>query len=225
LPNELIIFDCDGTLSDSEKVHNRAISDLLVEMGYPHYTLDYCLDHFAGKGMPAVCMLIEQRENIRLPENFVRDYMDLFIERIPDELKPVADAVESVLHLSANYKICVASNGERENVTESLKALELYDLFGEDRIFTAEDVARGKPAPDLFLYAAERKNVAPENCLVIEDSISGVNAGVAAGMRTLALTAASHNPPAATQILKGAGAERVFATWLEIVDYIKQTCG
>lgn len=225
MQTELIIFDCDGTLSDSEKAHNRAISDLLNEMGYPHYTLEFCLDHFAGKGMPAVCRLIEDRENIRLPENFVRDYMDLFIKRIPDELRPVMQAVESVEYLAEEYKICVASNGERENVTESLKALGLYDLFGENRIFTAEQVPRGKPAPDLFLYAAGRKNVAPENCLVIEDSLSGVNAGVAAGMRTLGITAASHNPLVATQMLKGAGAERVFSSWAEVVNYIKLTCG
>jgi len=225
MPTELIIFDCDGTLSDSEYAHNSAIADLLVELGYLHYTATYCLDHFAGKGMEAVIAKIEQSENTRLPENFVPRYMKMFIEKIPTEVKEVAHAVQSVQMLSKKYKVCVASNGERENVIESLKALGLYEHFRDDRIFTKDDVARGKPAPDLFLYAADQKRVAPQNSLVVEDSVTGVNAGVAAGMRTIGITAASHNPAVATQMLKAAGAERVFASWPEVMDYIKHTCG
>lgn len=225
MPTELIIFDCDGTLSDSEFAHNSAIADLLAELGYPHYTATYCLDHFAGKGIEAVIARIEQNENIRLPQHFVSRYMEMFIKKIPTEVKEVAHAVQSVEMLSKKYKVCVASNGERENVIESLKALELYEHFRDDRIFTKDQVARGKPAPDLFLFAATQKKATPESTLVIEDSVTGVNAGVAAGMRTIGITAASHNPAVATQMLKEAGAERVFASWPEVVDYIKQTCG
>ena len=222
---ELIIFDCDGTLSDSEVAHNKVISDLLADMGYPLYTLDYCLENFAGRGMPYVMNAIETREDIRLPESFLTDYTTGFVKSIPTSVKPVEHAVESVDLLSKDYKICVASNGEFENIMESVKALGLYDYFGDERIFSKDQVERGKPAPDLFLFAAEQMGVAPEKAVVVEDSVTGVKAGAAAGMITLGITAAHHEPLAAGQLLKAAGATAVFGAWHEVTDYIKQHCG
>ena len=127
--------------------------------------------------------------------------------------------------LAGLYKTCVASNGERNNVISSLKNIGLYDLFGDHRIFTKSQVARGKPAPDLFLFAADKMQCQPEHCIVIEDSTAGVKAGVAAGMRTIGLTAASPDPDDAGARLIEAGAHIICRDWAQILHSINSLTG
>lgn len=119
-------------------------------------------------------------------------------------------------------KICVASNGERSSVIKSLKMTGLYEAFdgGEDHIFTKIQVENAKPAPDLFLFAAEKMDVLPKDCAVIEDSVAGVRAGIAAGMYVLGFTGSHHNPAMHANALKEAGAHRIFSDLIHIADYL-----
>lgn len=190
---ELIIFDCDGTLTDSEELNNQATADVLAEIGYPKYDYDFCMNELMGLTMTAVKALIEEREGVRLPDNFIQKFVDMVLVRMKDGLKAVPDSPMAVDVLSQAYKICVASNGERNNVIQSVRVIGVYDYFGDEKIFTKNQVARGKPFPDLFLYAAEKMGVTPEKCIVVEDSLPGVQAGIAAGMQVIGITAVSHD--------------------------------
>lgn len=222
---DLVIFDNDGTLADSESLNNAAVATLLQRLGFEKYTLDYCVENMVGKTMNDIVYLVESEENTKLPDDFIERFVRIVCEESDKLLQPVKGAVEAVRELSEKYKICVGSNGERENVFVSQRSIGLFDFFTDERIFTAGQVARGKPYPDLFLYAAEKMGVSPHRSLVIEDSSTGVRAGVAAGMRVIGITAVAHNKPASAQFLKHAGAEQVFDQWPDIVDYIKTSCG
>lgn len=220
---ELIIFDCDGTIVDSETLHNQAVSDVLAGLGYSDYTLEYCLDNFAGKGMTNVIAAIESREAKRLPDDFLEQYRKIVLMQLQKNVKPVPYAVEAVKILAQDYKVCVASNGEREHVLQSVESIGLLDVFGKDAIFTKSQVERGKPFPDLFLYAAEKMGVSPERSIVIEDSLTGARAGVAAGMETIGITAVSHHPEQIEKDMKNIGIVNVFNAWQDILTHIKGT--
>lgn len=222
---ELIIFDCDGTLTDSEQLNCQATADTLAGLGYPKYDYDFCINEMMGISMTAVKAMIEEREGTKLPDDFIQQFINLVSSRMKDGLHPVPYACEAVDSLSKKYKVCVASNGERNNVVQSIKCINLYDYFGDDKIYTKSQVARGKPFPDLFLYAAEKMGVSPENCIVIEDSIPGIQAGVAAGMQVIGITAVSHEPQQIVENMKKADATAVFHSWHDILDYISKACG
>ncbi|MCB1557708.1 MAG: HAD-IA family hydrolase [Alphaproteobacteria bacterium] len=222
---DLIIFDNDGTLSDSERMNCTVTSDILVSYGFEKYTPDYTMKHLAGMSMPIVKEMLEEEYQTTLPDNFIQEFIDRVTEQIPLQLQPVTGAVEAVKKLSASFKICVASNGEPENVEACIETIGLMPIFGRDKVYTKSLVSRGKPSPELFLYAANRMNAVPERTFVIEDTVSGVRAGVAAGMHVLGITAVSHHPQETREQLLSLGAKRVFVSWSEITDYIKSACG
>ncbi len=222
---DLIIFDNDGTLSDSELMNCTVTSDILTSYGFEKYTPEYCVRELAGKSMPIVKETIEQEYNTTLPENFIQEFIDQVTRQIPQKLQPVDGAIAAVKELAKSYKICVASNGEPENVEACIEKIGLMPVFGRDKVFTKSLVARGKPSPDLFLYAANRMETTPDRAIVIEDTVSGVRAGVAAGMHVLGITAVSHHPEETAKSLLSLGAKRVFSNWPEITDYIKTSCG
>jgi HAD superfamily hydrolase (TIGR01509 family) len=217
---ELIIFDCDGTLTDSEGLNNQAVADVFADMGYPQYDYDFCLNSLVGMTVSATKKVIEEKEGKKLPDDFAQRFINLVQHRLKSGLRPVPYAVESVDVLSKKYKVCVASNGERSNVIESVRAIGVYDYFGDGCVFTKSQVPRGKPFPDLFLYAANKMDVKPENCVVVEDSLPGVQAGVAAGMQVIGITAVSHDPARLTEDMKKIGVSAVFHTWQDILNYI-----
>ncbi len=217
---KLVIFDCDGTLADTEILNNQATLDVLIECGFTNYDMNFCMQELVGKTMSVVKVMIEEREGRKLPDDFILRFIELVSLRMKDGLLPVSGAVESAQYIDQHFLTCVASNGERANVMESLRAIGLFDLFGENRIFTKIQVPRGKPYPDIFFYAAQKMGCLPEESVVIEDSVSGVQAGVAAGMQTIGITAVSHDREAATLALKGAGASQVFENWEDIRNYI-----
>lgn len=219
-PYDTIIFDCDGTLTDSEYLNNKANADMLAKLGFPQYTVEYSMENFVGVALSEIKKIIEAKEGRAIPDNYVPDYIRLVAEYQQTMLKPVEGAVEAAHELTSRFKTCVASNGERSNVISSLQAVGLYDLFGEDRTFTKIQVARGKPAPDLFLFAADRIGAVPEKCIVIEDSPAGVMAGVAARMHVIGFTGASHDPAGMAPKLTEAGAHRVCASWGEVMHSI-----
>ncbi|MYQ45255.1 HAD-IA family hydrolase [Streptomyces sp. SID4985] len=210
---DLILFDNDGVLVDSEPISNRLLAAYLTELGHPTSYEDSIRDYM-GSAMHRIHELVLERTGRRLPE----DFDDVFHARVfaafERELRAVV-GVEGVLEKLAADRVpyCVASSGSHERIRVGHRTTGLDRWFEEGRVFSSQDVGRGKPAPDLFLYAAERMGVAPERCLVVEDSPLGVQAAVAAGMDVYGFTAM-------TPAERLAGANQLFATMGELADLL-----
>ncbi|MEU9245093.1 HAD family hydrolase [Streptomyces sp. NPDC048385] len=186
---DLVIFDNDGVLVDSEPISNRLLAACLTELGHRTSYEDSIRDYM-GSAMHRIHELVLERTGQRLPD----DFDDVFHARVfaafEEELKPVAGAAGVLEQLAADgVAYCVASSGSHERIRVGHRTTGLDGWFDESRIFSSQDVGRGKPAPDLFLYAAERMGVAPGRCAVVEDSPLGVQAAVAAGMDVYGFTA------------------------------------
>ena len=218
---ELIIFDCDGTIADTEYMHQLAVIGALEKFGFTGYNIEFCLNNFVGRGMNHVQKIVEEREGRTVPDEFLPQYMELCTELMSKGLEPIPGAIEAVRELAKDYKICVASNGEAETVVKTVTTIGLLNDFGREHIYTKSQVKRGKPAPDLFLFAAEQMGVAPEACVVIEDSIAGVTAGLTAGMETIGIIGVSHDPQLVVKNMKNAGVRHIYDTWPEIIALIK----
>jgi len=179
---ELVIFDCDGVLIDSERLAVKVDMVVLRELGWP-LTEAEVIERFVGRSDRDTQAAIEAHLGRKLPAGWDERYKPLYEEAFEAELKPVEGVLDALDRIT--MPICVASSGTHEYLDYTLGLTGLNDRFA-GRIFSAEDVATGKPAPDLFLHAAERMAVKPAACVVVEDSRSGVEAARAAGMRTLA---------------------------------------
>ena len=203
---DLIIFDCDGVLVDSEVLSCRCLSEVLAGYGIS-LGLDQALDLFLGRSMTAV---LDHYKTIgRLdPEQFSAELRAGVRAAFLSALCPI-EGVSSVLE-GLHTPHCVASSSDVDRVSFSLSLTGLASHF-DGRLYTSQMVERGKPAPDLFLHAAERMQADPGRTLVIEDSISGVRAGKAAGMTVWGFVGGSHYQSRdGKAILCEAGADRVF---------------
>jgi HAD superfamily hydrolase (TIGR01509 family) len=178
---ELVIFDNDGVVVDSELLANRVLADLLTEHGIPT-TLEESVLEYMGGTLGTVRERIREKATRELPEAFDQEYHDRLFAAFESDLRPVAGIERVLAGLSIAY--CLASSGTIERIERSLTRVGLREYFGE-RVFSAEHVEHGKPAPDLFLYAASEMGVQPSNCVVVEDSPNGVAAARAAGMTVL----------------------------------------
>lgn len=201
----LAIFDLDGTLVDSEPIANRVFAEHLAAIGVP-MTAEEAEHRFTGLRMPDCYALVERDFGIAIPPDFHERLQAETFERLRRELQPMPGAAAMLERLSMPK--VVASSSEPEKIRLSLEAVGLERHFV--RCFSAVQIARGKPAPDLFLLAAETMGVAPSACFVVEDSDPGVQAGLAAGMRTFALVP-GESPAAAARrtALRAAGAEPI----------------
>ncbi|MFZ4237317.1 HAD family hydrolase [Streptomyces murinus] len=211
---DLIIFDNDGVLVDSEPISNRHLAAYLTELGIETSYEDSLRDYM-GSAMHRVHDLVLERTGQRLPA----DFDDVFHARVfaafERELGPVPGAAEVLEKLAADgVPYCVASSGSHQRIRVGHLATGLDRWFREERIFSSQDVGKGKPAPDLFLYAAERMGVAPGRCAVVEDSPLGVQAAVAAGMDVYGFTAM-------TPAKRLTGATQLFADMGELPDLLK----
>jgi beta-phosphoglucomutase-like phosphatase (HAD superfamily) len=213
---DLIIFDCDGTLTDSEYVNNQAVLDVVHEEGLTQYNLDYAYKHWLGTTLSNIVLSIQMETGKMLPQDFIQRCMRRGIELQDGFLNPVAGAPELVEKAGKKFKICVASNGEQTSVVRSLDKTGLLKFFKENSVFTKSLVKNPKPYPDLFLFAAVQMGAEPQRCLVIEDSSTGVRAGVAAGMRVWGFTGSSHDSEKQQEHLESAGAHAVFASLIHI---------
>jgi HAD superfamily hydrolase (TIGR01509 family) len=203
---DLIIFDCDGVLVDSELLSCNALIDCLRRHAI-EIDLETAIDRFLGRGTQAVsdyCTLLERA----LPEDFFGELRMAVHAAFTRELKPISGAAAVLRNLRIPY--CVASSSDLERVDHSLRLTGLADSVA-GRVFSADMVPNGKPAPDLFLHAAASMGAAPEKTLVIEDSVSGVQAGKAAGMTVWGFVGGSHYASGDRgALLKIAGANLVF---------------
>ncbi|MEH2338766.1 HAD family hydrolase [Nostoc sp.] len=184
MPTELVIFDCDGVLVDSETLGNRVLVQLVAEFGLA-LELEEAILLFKGCKMADCVAVIEQRLEQKLPQDFVTQLRACTAEAFEQELLPV-EGIEAALD-EINLPICVASSGPLEKIKLALRVTNLLPRF-EGRIFSSYEIGSWKPAPDLFLYAAKNMGVQPSSCTVVEDSVLGVRAGVAANMKVLGYT-------------------------------------
>ncbi len=175
----LVIFDCDGVLVDTERIAVRIDVIVLAELGWP-MTEAEVVERFMGRSDEEMTADIESHLGRRLPASWEEPFRHLYREAFEAELEPVAGVVEALDAIA--IPTCVASSGTHEKIRFTLGLTGLYERFA-GRIFSVSDVARGKPAPDLFLHAAGRMGVPPAQCAVVEDSRYGVEAARAAGMR------------------------------------------
>ena len=216
---DLIIFDCDGVLVDSEVISCRAHSDVLTRHGYP-ITSDQVLKRFLGVSDREARQTIEREMGRKLPDDFEAQMKQAALDRYASELVAIPYITEAIAAI--DLPKCVASSGTPEKIRHGLTCAGLYDAFAPD-IFSAVQVARGKPAPDLFLFAAEQMKAAPARCVVIEDSVPGVTGGRAAGMTVLGFHGGSHCRPGYADMLRGAGAAATFGDMRELAGLIRQT--
>jgi HAD superfamily hydrolase (TIGR01509 family) len=203
---DLIIFDCDGVLVDSEVLSCRCLSGTLAAYGID-LDVDQALDLFLGRSLSAV---FEHYESLgrSIPERFVAELRTATRAAFRSSLCPI-EGIGSVLK-DLRIPHCVASSSDVDRVSFSLSLTGLAPHF-DARLYTSQMVERGKPAPDLFLYAAERMQADPHRTLVIEDSVSGVRAGKAAGMTVWGFVGGGHyRSRDGKAILLEAGADRVF---------------
>lgn len=199
---QLVIFDCDGVLVDSEVISNGVLAKLLTEEGVP-LTLAETRHDYQGLLLDEIVTRTEERFGRRLPAGFLERFQAERAERFRRELKAVGGAAEMIKSVQeAGIPVCVASQGKLEKTRMTLGLTGLDKLIPERAVFSAYSVPRGKPHPDLFLYAAREMGADPRRCAVIEDTPSGVLAAVAAGMRVLGFSADSD-----AAALQAAGAE------------------
>ena len=184
----LVIFDCDGVLIDSEPIANRVLAEQLQAIGLA-MTTGEVMARFVGRTRDGCLELARHLLGRPLPQDFAARWDEALFAALAAEVNAVDGVAELLRRLRVPW--CVASNGTPHRMRMSLQAAGLLPLV-EGRLFTASEVPRPKPAPDLFLHAAARMGAAPARCAVIEDTPTGVRAGVAAGMRVLAYAAAPH---------------------------------
>ena len=185
---ELIIFDGDGVLIDSEVISARQLIAELKGYGV-EMDMAFVSRHFLGRSYPVVLKEVRDRWGVALPDRFEADYRARLLAAFERDLRRMDGVVETIGALRLPY--CLATSSSPERMRRSLEITGMTALF-RDVAFTASEVARGKPAPDLFLHAAARMGVKPAACVVIEDSLNGVRAGLAAGMRVWRFVGGSH---------------------------------
>ena len=188
---DLVIFDCDGVLIDSEIISARMLVAELARLGL-EIDLTYVERNFLGRSYPVVMEVIRREFGLDLPRDFEAQYREALLAAFQSELKVVPHVHEVLSRIAVPF--CVATSSSPRRVEMSLALVGLAPMIGE-RVFTSSLVARGKPAPDLFLFAAARMGVDPARTLVIEDSLTGIRAGLAAGMTVWRFVGGSHLGP------------------------------
>lgn len=215
---DLVIFDCDGVLVDSEVISCRAHSEMLTRHGYP-ITADQVLARFLGVSDREARQAIETEIGRKLPDDFEIQVKQATLQFYAGDLRAIAHAGEAIAAIGLPK--CVASSGTPEKIRHGLTCAGLYDHLAPN-IFSASQVVRGKPAPDLFLFAAERMQASPGRCLVIEDSVPGITGARAAGMTVLGFHGGSHCRPGHADTLRSAGAVTTFDDMRQLPGLIAQ---
>jgi HAD superfamily hydrolase (TIGR01509 family) len=200
--HELVIFDCDGVLVDSEVISNEVLARMLTHESLPT-TLREARRDYQGLLLADIRSRAEAKLGRSLPAGWLAEYEHERAEAFRHGLEPIAGAAEAVRRVkAAGMKVCVASQGALEKTRMTLGLTGLRDLFPPDALFSAHDVPRPKPDPALFRHAAATMGVQPSACTVIEDTPSGVTAAIAAGMRAIGYAADSDE-----HALRNAGAK------------------
>jgi HAD superfamily hydrolase (TIGR01509 family) len=217
---DLVIFDCDGVLVDSEIVFARVLAECLIAVDFPT-TIDEAIALGFGKNRATLSAAVAAQFGQALPEAFFETLAARSVAAYQRELLPVPGVGE--LLAASTVPRCVASNGHLERVRQRLALAGLLGYF-EPHVFSAIQVAHGKPAPDLFLFAARQLGVAPKDCVVVEDSIPGVEAAVAARMPVVGFCGGGHCPEGHAYRLMAAGCSHVFAEMPDLAAFLSEVC-
>jgi len=209
----LVIFDCDGVLVDSEMIGCRIDAECLTEAGFP-ITAAEIYERFIGLTIDTQLTLLRQERGWDLPPDLATTIRGRVLAAFTTELQAIP-GITAALDALAGMPVCVASSSQPVRIRHSLGLTGLAARF-EPNIFSATQVPRSKPAPDLFLFAAARMGVPPARCLVVEDSIPGVTAGRAAGMEVVGFTGGSHCRPGHAEQLRAVGADHVIARMADL---------
>lgn len=217
---DLIIFDCDGTLVDSEYLNCLSFAQVLNSIGLEEYDSDKVLHLFKGRKFKNVMEQLAVIHDRDFPDDLNKKYIDQVALNRQSYLKPVKGANQVISQLAHSHRICVGSNGEYQNIVSSLSQTGLKEYFPDHMIFNAAMVKRPKPDPDLFLHAAEILDTKPERTLVIEDTSTGVNAAVAAGMHVIGYTGTAEALEQRVDELTTSGAKTLVHDFRDILRFI-----
>lgn len=217
---DLIIFDCDGVLVDTEQYFTVVFRDHLLPFGLK---LDQTTfnNRFTGKRFREVLQELASTHEIHCPHD-IEQNVKLLKEKLDQEvLQKNIEEIPNALSIikTVPFKKCIASNASVTFLEKVLKKTNLWDMF-EPFIFSADQVPRAKPHPDLFLYAAEKMGTDPSRALVIEDSLTGISAAKAANMRVWGFLGGSHSNPEHATLLRSAGAENIISDMLQLKEEI-----
>jgi HAD superfamily hydrolase (TIGR01509 family) len=217
---EAVLFDCDGVLVDSEPITNAVLRDMLEELGWK-LTREECMRIFIGKAVKEERGLIEAHTGQPLTEAWMVRFRERRNEKLVQEVQAIAGALQAVaaLHERFEGRIACASGADRFKVELQLEKCGLLPYF-EGRVFSGHELPRSKPAPDVYLAAAAALNVSPQRCAVIEDTVTGVTAGLAAGA-----TVFGYSPPevghSTPEALREAGAVRIFTDMAHLPELLR----
>lgn len=214
---ELVIFDCDGVIADSEVISARVLIEELAREGIA-IDFDHVRRHFLGRSFPTVAGMIREERAQTLPADFEMRYRRRLLDRFATEMRPTEGVVAALGAL--RVASCVATSSSPERVARTLALLGLAERFGRN-VFTASEVRHGKPAPDLFLHAARQMGAPPARTLVIEDSVPGLIAASAAGMTAWAYTGGEH---LRGQVPDAPFAVRSFDNWADFPHLLERLC-
>lgn len=203
---DLVVFDCDGVLVDSETIACRIDAEIFTDLGFPLSFEDIRRD-FVGVSATTMCRAIEERFGRALPADMPQRLLQAALDSFEAELQPIAGIADALRRLAGPR--CVASSSSPPRIRRSLELTGLIDFFAP-HLFSATMVTNGKPAPDLFLHAAREMGVSPARCVVIEDSIPGVTAARAAGMTVYGFVGGGHCVDGHGERLSALGADAVF---------------
>jgi HAD superfamily hydrolase (TIGR01509 family) len=210
------LFDCDGVLVDSEPITNAVLSEMLGELGWP-VTPAECARIFTGRGVLEEQALIEARTGRALPAQWAARFRERRNAELERRLQPMPYAVEAVAQLHARYagRIAVVSGAHRAKVELALRKCRLLEFFGP-HVFSGQECERSKPHPDVYLAAAQSLGVDPHACVIVEDTVTGVMAGVAAGATVIGYSPSGSGHSPAAELLR-CGAVQVITDLRELV--------
>jgi HAD superfamily hydrolase (TIGR01509 family) len=219
---DLVIFDCDGVLVDSELIFAHVLAECLIAVDFPT-TVDEAVALGFGKNRATLSAAVAARFGRPLPDAFFETFAVRSAAAFEHELLPVPGVEDLLAGLPVAR--CVASNGRLDRVRQRLTVTRLLPFF-DPHVFSASQVAFGKPAPDLFLFAAQGLGAAPGECTVVEDSIPGVEAAIAARIPVVGFCGGSHCPDGHADRLIAAGCSRVFAKMPDLAAFLREErCG
>jgi HAD superfamily hydrolase (TIGR01509 family) len=223
-PFDAVLFDCDGVLVDSEPVTNRVLTEMLGELGW-QLSVEETMRIFVGKAVKDEAALIEARTGFAITTDWLMQFRERRNTALDRELQAIEGAASAVraLHTALDGRVAVASGADRIKVKLQLAKAGILDCF-EGRIFSGHEMPRSKPFPDVYLAAAAALGVNPKRCAVVEDTVTGATAGVAAGTTVFGYCPAELGHSSATA-LHGAGAVHVFQDMAELPALLAQWRG
>lgn len=211
MPYDLVIFDLDGVLVDSEIISANTIIDLVAQFGID-IDLLYVRRNFIGKSFDTVMDILTSHFGVQLPKDFETRYLESLNGNFEKELLPLPGAIEIVNTLKV--KCCIATSSKMQRAERSLRLTGMFESF-ENHIYCASEVTNAKPAPDLFLHACLCEGGVPERTLVIEDSVAGLKAGLASGMKTVRFIGGAHLKGLKPVNALPTGVDQIFKSWID----------